>query len=162
MPSTKTLVLEHVVGFDYDCSHGVHAMDQKMSVSLDGKGTSPASNLTQEKEPIPPSISSSSSSTFGPFVYVADNVGIVALDAHTQHLLQGHTHRISSLTVSSNQQWILTVDQGPNPILVVWETQTYSPIQTFFDLHQYGGAYSVVMSEDMKWIATLGGKNLGR
>ena len=48
----------------------------------------------------------------------------------------------------------MTADSGPDSMLVVWDSQTATPVKTFFNPHE-NGVLTMDISEDAMYIVTL-------
>jgi WD40 repeat protein/Ca2+-binding EF-hand superfamily protein len=89
-------------------------------------------------------------------LYVAANTAIIFdRKSRAQKLLQGHFNAITAVSVSQNKRFAVTVDAGPDSMLVVWDTRTASPVKTVFNPHS-NGCYAVDFSPDGMLVATLG------
>ena len=83
---------------------------------------------------------------------------IYDFENRTQILLQGHCSTIISCAVSNDKRWIATADSGDEPILVVWDSITGSPVKTIFNPH-LDGAISLDFSDDSLFVVSLSSKN---
>ncbi|CAF1189811.1 unnamed protein product [Didymodactylos carnosus] len=87
--------------------------------------------------------------------YVASQIGVLYdFSSNKQQLLIGHRNNISCCCVSDNKRWLVTADSGPDCTIIVWDTISGLPNQTYFDVLN-GGANAVAISFDSKYIATL-------
>lgn len=86
--------------------------------------------------------------------YCVGHTGILYdANAHTQTLLRGHTHAIISSAVSDNRRFIVTVDESPDPQVIVWDAKTARALQTIKPGH--GEIAAVAISHDASYVATL-------
>ena len=94
--------------------------------------------------------------------YLSAHSGIIYdYEFRRQIILQGHCNIITCCCVSKDKRWIVTADQGPDSILVVWDSYTGTPVKTFFDPHT-NGCLSLDMSSDSIYIVSLGVSNTVR
>jgi len=92
------------------------------------------------------------------FYFVANTGVVFDLESRKQKLLQGHCNAISCATVSSCKKWIVTGDEGLESMLIVWDSESGLPVRSFLNPHQFG-LCAVAISEDGKFIASLGSSN---
>ncbi|NXX17943.1 CF251 protein, partial [Podargus strigoides] len=69
--------------------------------------------------------------------------------------LQGHTNVISCLCVSEDRRWVATSDQGPDPLIIVWDAFSGVPVHTIFESHPEDGVSAIAISQDAKYLATI-------
>jgi cilia- and flagella-associated protein 251 len=88
--------------------------------------------------------------------FVSSHIGIIYdFKNNTQKLLQGHQNNISCCTISDDKRWLITADSGPDSTIIIWDTNTCTPVQTYFNPH-LDGTLSVVMTNDSKYVASIG------
>ncbi|XP_056390908.1 cilia- and flagella-associated protein 251 [Hyla sarda] len=91
-------------------------------------------------------------------VYVCAHTAVIHdFTLNRQRHLQGHCSCISSLCVSEDRRWIATGDQGPESLLIVWDSFSGIPVHTIFQSHPHGGVIAIAMSRNAKYLATIGG-----
>ena len=87
--------------------------------------------------------------------YLSSHSGVIYdYEYRRQTILQGHCNIISCCAVSKDKRWIVTADEGEDSILVVWDSQTGTPVKTIFSPHP-GGCCSVDISSDSMFVASL-------
>lgn len=75
---------------------------------------------------------------------------------NTQYHLQGHPNIISCLCVSEDRRWIATADEGPDCLIIIWDSFTGIPVHTIFDSCPEGnGMRSIAITRDSKFLATI-------
>uniref|UniRef100_A0A803YMV6 Cilia- and flagella-associated protein 251 n=1 Tax=Meleagris gallopavo TaxID=9103 RepID=A0A803YMV6_MELGA len=72
-----------------------------------------------------------------------------------QHHLQGHANAISCLCVSEDRRWVATADQGPDPLVIIWDAFSGIPVRTIFDSHAGSGVCAIAISRDAKCLVTI-------
>lgn len=72
-----------------------------------------------------------------------------------QYHLQGHANAISCLCVSEDRRWVATADQGPDPLVIVWDAFSGIPVRTIFDSHAGSGVCAIAISRDAKCLVTI-------
>ncbi|KFG39852.1 coiled-coil protein, partial [Toxoplasma gondii RUB] len=53
----------------------------------------------------------------------------------TQTLLQGHVNAITGVVISTDKKRIVTADKGKDSLLVVWDSETATPVKTIYRPH---------------------------
>ena len=71
-----------------------------------------------------------------------------------QKLLQGHCNQISCCAVSKEKDLIVTADSGDDSLMVVWDSETATPLKTIFSPHGKGVS-CMDISQDGNFICTL-------
>ncbi|NXQ43303.1 CF251 protein, partial [Catharus fuscescens] len=72
-----------------------------------------------------------------------------------QYHLQGHTNVISCLCVSEDKRWVVTADQGPDALIIVWDSYSGVPVCTIFETHSEDGICAIAISQDAKYLVTI-------
>ncbi|XP_019394275.1 PREDICTED: WD repeat-containing protein 66 isoform X2 [Crocodylus porosus] len=100
-----------------------------------------------------------------------ENRVILYVSAHTavihdvvrnrQYHLQGHSNSISCLCVSVDKRWIVTADQGPDNLVIVWDAFSGIPVHTIFG-HPGDGVSAIAISHDAKYLATISAGKIQR
>ncbi|NXV65082.1 CF251 protein, partial [Molothrus ater] len=72
-----------------------------------------------------------------------------------QSHLQGHTNVISCLCVSEDKRWVATADQGPDAMIIVWDSYSGVPVRTIFQSHSEDGVCAIAISQDAKYLVTI-------
>uniref|UniRef100_A0A8D2N932 Cilia- and flagella-associated protein 251 n=1 Tax=Zonotrichia albicollis TaxID=44394 RepID=A0A8D2N932_ZONAL len=72
-----------------------------------------------------------------------------------QSHLQGHTNVISCVCVSEDKRWVATADQGPDPMIIVWDSYSGVPVRTIFQSHPEDGLCAIAISHDAKYLVTI-------
>ncbi|KAM4053992.1 cilia- and flagella-associated protein 251 isoform 2-T3 [Anomaloglossus baeobatrachus] len=91
-------------------------------------------------------------------VYVCAHTAVIHdFTLNLQRHLQGHCSCISCLCVSEDRRWIATGDQGPESLIIVWDSFSGIPVHTIFQSHPHEGVISIAMSQNAKYLATIGG-----
>ncbi|KAJ8380276.1 hypothetical protein SKAU_G00010540 [Synaphobranchus kaupii] len=96
-------------------------------------------------------------------VYGCANVAVIYdHSSNTQHIFQGHYNPISCLCASEDRRWLVTADIGPESLVLIWETHSGFPVQTLFDCHPEGGVSAMALSQDAKYLVTVGAAEIQR
>ncbi|CAJ0958267.1 unnamed protein product [Ranitomeya imitator] len=91
-------------------------------------------------------------------VYVCAHTAVIHdFTLNLQRHLQGHCSCISCLCVSEDRRWIVTGDQGPESLIIVWDSFSGIPVHTIFQSHPQQGVIAIAMSQNAKYLATIGG-----
>ncbi|CAF0988367.1 unnamed protein product [Adineta steineri] len=86
--------------------------------------------------------------------FVSAQIGVMYDFANNrQQLLIGHRNNITSCCVSHDKRWLCTADSGRDCTIIIWDTITGLPNQTYFDV--LNGTGTVAFSTDAKYLATL-------
>ncbi|CAN8192690.1 unnamed protein product [Coccothraustes coccothraustes] len=72
-----------------------------------------------------------------------------------QSHLQGHTNVISCLCVSEDKRWVATADQGPDAMIIVWDSYSGVPVRTIFKSRSEDGVCAIALSQDAKYLVTI-------
>ena len=87
--------------------------------------------------------------------YASAHTGIIYdLNSKTQKLLQGHCNAISCTCATTDRRYIATADQGPDSMLVLWDSYSATPVKTFAAPHP-NGVRAMDISPDGKHLVTL-------
>ncbi|XP_073532367.1 cilia- and flagella-associated protein 251 isoform X2 [Phyllobates terribilis] len=94
-------------------------------------------------------------------VYVCAHTAVIHdFTLNLQRHLQGHCSCISCLCVSQDRRWIVTGDQGPESLIIVWDSFSEIPVHTIFQSHPHEGVIAIAMSHNAKYLATIGGRTV--
>uniref|UniRef100_A0A8C9L5U7 Cilia- and flagella-associated protein 251 n=1 Tax=Pavo cristatus TaxID=9049 RepID=A0A8C9L5U7_PAVCR len=92
----------------------------------------------------------------GMLLYVcAHTVVIHDVLGSRQYHLQGHANAVSCLCVSEDRRWVATADQGPDPLVIVWDAFSGIPVRTIFGSHTGSGVCAIAISQDAKCLVTI-------
>ncbi|EPR58391.1 hypothetical protein TGGT1_297390 [Toxoplasma gondii GT1] len=72
----------------------------------------------------------------------------------TQTLLQGHVNAITGVVISTDKKRIVTADKGKDSLLVVWDSETATPVKTIYRPHPTG-VQAVDITPDSRFIVSL-------
>lgn len=88
--------------------------------------------------------------------YVSAHTGVIYdyRSKKSQRLLQGHCNRITATAYNQHMDILVTVDKGPDSLLVVWDIEKGIPTKTIFDPHPFG-TESIDVSPDGRYIVSL-------
>ncbi|XP_066466095.1 cilia- and flagella-associated protein 251 [Tiliqua scincoides] len=90
-------------------------------------------------------------------LYVSSHTAVIHDVLRNQQFhLQGHSSCISCICLSDDRRWIATADQGPESLVIVWDSYSAVPVHTIFDSHPEGGVGAIAISHDSKFLATIG------
>ncbi|XP_065424173.1 cilia- and flagella-associated protein 251 isoform X3 [Chrysemys picta bellii] len=96
-------------------------------------------------------------------LYVSSHTAVIHdILRNRQYHLQGHSNSISCLCVSEDRRWIATADQGPDNLIIVWDAFSGIPVHTIFDSHPEDGVGAIAISQDAKYLVTLGAGKIQR
>ncbi|XP_025421610.1 cilia- and flagella-associated protein 251-like [Sipha flava] len=93
--------------------------------------------------------------------FVSAQVGIVFEYCYmtnkmmNMNMLTGHRNCISSFDVNSDGRWLVTVDNGDNSMLIIWNSFEKNPILTLLSPFKMGIAIVVKFSIDSKYLITV-------
>ncbi|XP_048820406.1 cilia- and flagella-associated protein 251 [Lagopus muta] len=92
----------------------------------------------------------------GMLLYVCAHTAVIhdVLGSRQYHL-QGHANAISCLCVSEDRRWVATADQGPDPLVIIWDAFSGIPVRTIFDSHAGGGICAIAISQDARCLVTI-------
>ncbi|CAF2587098.1 unnamed protein product [Rotaria sp. Silwood2] len=86
--------------------------------------------------------------------FIAAQIGVLYDFAYNrQQLLIGHRNNITCCCISNDKRWLCTADSGRDCTIIIWDTITGLPNQTYFDV--INGTGAVAFSSDAKYLATL-------
>ncbi|EFJ51972.1 hypothetical protein VOLCADRAFT_103176 [Volvox carteri f. nagariensis] len=87
--------------------------------------------------------------------YLAANTAVIYdKRLRRQVFLQGHTSPITCIATTDDRSHVITADQGPESLLVVWNVRTGLPTCTVQRPHRHG-VYCMDVSLDGLWLATF-------
>ncbi|CAK9820447.1 Cilia- and flagella-associated protein 251 [Anthophora plagiata] len=70
--------------------------------------------------------------------------------------LQGHQNAVKTLSISKDGKWLLSADFDKDPVIVVWDTESGTPISTLFNPHGEKEMTAAKISPNAKYIVTVG------
>ncbi|KOX75404.1 WD repeat-containing protein 66 [Melipona quadrifasciata] len=70
--------------------------------------------------------------------------------------LQGHKNTVKTLSTSTDGKWLLSADFEDDCVVVVWDTETGTPICTLFNPHGDKEITAAKISPNAKYIVTVG------
>ncbi|NWS96549.1 CF251 protein, partial [Mionectes macconnelli] len=89
-------------------------------------------------------------------LYVSSHTVVIHdILGNRQYHLQGHANVISCLCVSEDKRWVATADQGPNALIIVWDSFSGVPVHTIFESHPEDGVCAIAISQDAKYLVTI-------
>ena len=87
--------------------------------------------------------------------YPSSNTGVIYdYSKRSQNLLQGHCNPISCVALSDDKKLIVSADAGTDSLLVVWTTDSGTPIKTVLNPHPHG-IVGVDLSSDGRFLGAL-------
>ncbi|XP_005055153.1 PREDICTED: WD repeat-containing protein 66 [Ficedula albicollis] len=89
-------------------------------------------------------------------LYVSSHTVVIHdIPRNRQFHLQGHTNVISCLCVSEDKRWVATADQGPDALIIVWDSYSGIPVCTIFETQSEEGICAIAISQDAKYLVTI-------
>ncbi|NXD40293.1 CF251 protein, partial [Copsychus sechellarum] len=89
-------------------------------------------------------------------LYVSSHTAVIHdIPQNRQFHLQGHTNVISCLCVSEDKRWVATADQGPDALIIVWDSYSGVPVCTIFETQSEEGICAIAISQDAKYLVTI-------
>ncbi|NWI54658.1 CF251 protein, partial [Calyptomena viridis] len=89
-------------------------------------------------------------------LYVSSHIAVIHdVLGNRQYHLQGHTNVISCLCVSEDKRWVVTADQGPDALIIVWDSFSGIPVRTIFGSHPEHGVCAIAISQDARYLVTI-------
>ncbi|NXA03971.1 CF251 protein, partial [Sapayoa aenigma] len=89
-------------------------------------------------------------------LYISSHMAVIHdVLRNRQYHLQGHTNVISCLCVSEDKRWVATADQGPDALIIVWDSFSGVPVRTIFGSHPEDGVCAIAISQDAKYLVTI-------
>ncbi|KXZ56881.1 hypothetical protein GPECTOR_1g795 [Gonium pectorale] len=87
--------------------------------------------------------------------YLAANTAVIYdKRLRKQVFLQGHTSPITCIVTTDDRAHVITADNGPEALLVVWNVRTGLPTRTIQQPHPHGVA-TMDVAADGAWLATI-------